>query len=364
MITKNISFAGYSKSLSILKTLTRFKLLLALMVFPYTTLAAQDNQPYGNRIASLPLDVSRIVAAKDAPNDKGALGRNKRDYFHVRFQVGMHNLVHYGIAAKDPRAIELFVKAAEYAFEQQLDTGDFILVVPRSLQGKNAPTYSDRVSGAAFFMSSLGSGWYALETSEWAQSSAETKPLMSRLAQLKPKARLTLDYLTTNQQDLMKADRKAPNRLLFDGLAFYSFGKILEDQKLIDTASTFISAATAQVHSDGYFIENDGFDSSYNGVASALALRLRLMGYESDRIPESSTSSINWQITRLLPTGEISKEGNTRVKGNGEGEAFLGRTKDVDVGHTVEALLYAALYEDNNSSVDIAKKVLSFYLNQ
>ncbi len=68
----------------------------------------------------------------------------------------------------------------------------------------------------------------------------------------------------------------------------------------------------------GYFIEGGGWDSSYNGVAAKLALELFTL-LPSDPAPPirreleiASSCAMNWQKSRILTSGEISTEGNTR----------------------------------------------------
>ena len=124
---------------------------------------------YGNTIANAPHHLLLPLAEHNRPNNQGAMGRNKPTYFHVRFQLGLHHLANYGLATKQSEGIEHFFNAAEYAFRFQLASGDFSLVVPTELQGLGTPSIANRASGVAFFASSLGSGIYALETSQWFQ---------------------------------------------------------------------------------------------------------------------------------------------------------------------------------------------------
>ena len=173
-----------------------------------------------------------------------------------------------------------------------------------------------------------------------------------------------LTYLLNHREYLEAADQLAPNRLLFNGLAFYTLGKILNHDQAVKVASSFINAAVQQVHQEGYFIESGGFDSSYNGVATALGLRLLLMGYDKDNLDTVSRKAILWQKSRISETGEILTTGNSRVKPSGGGESFLGRTKDVDAGHTVEAFMLASQFFSDQESVELASNVLTHYREQ
>lgn len=265
-----------------------------------------QNPMYGDRIANLPEAPAAKLAEAFAPNKAGAIGRNKKSYFHVRFQRGMHHVADYGIVSKRVDVIERFVLAAEYAMQHQLASGDFSVEIPSELQSMGKPSDTDRVSGVAFFTASLGLGILALDTNTWFMTSPSSKGLRDRLSTLKPKLKSTLSFLKQNQSLLEAADRHAPNRLLFDAIAFISLGQILNDSVSKEIGVVFTNAAIRQIHENGYFIEGGGFDSSYNGVATALALRLALLDQEGINLKAIGGKAIAWQKGRVLATGEIS----------------------------------------------------------
>jgi hypothetical protein len=338
------------------------KILLAFLIAASASTTFAQGPAYGSRVARLPQSIVAQLAEHNAPDGDGAMGRNRNGYFHVRLQAGMHHLADDAVAESRPEAAGQFFRAAEYSFRHQMADGDFSLVVPSGLKGQGLPRQADRASGVAFFASSLGAGIQALETSDWFTRSAECESLRQRLAALKPKVRKTLDYLLEHQELLQAADRRAPNRLLFDALAFHTLGKILHDEQAIKIASRIVGTALKQVHQDGYFIEGSGFDSSYNGVATALGFRLVLMGYGDDHLDAVCRKAVRWQRTRVAETGEIITRGNSRVDPDGQGESFLGRTKDIDVAHTVEAFMLASLQMDDTEYQDLARRVLAHYL--
>lgn len=320
-----------------------------------------EDTAFGNSIAELSGPIVKRLAERVAPDEKGAMGRNRRNYFHVRFQLGMHHLANYGLIKQQPRAVELFLNAAEYSFRHQEVDGSFKVVIPSELEELGVPSQADQASGVAFFLSSLGSGIHALETNKWFNESVQCDEFRDRLAVIKEKLPSTLSYIMKHCEQLKIIDRAAPNRLLFNGLALYSIGKILSNEKALEAASEFIALATSQVHEEGYFIEGGGFDSSYNGVAAALAWRLLLMGYSKAELGPICVKAINWQKGRITDEGKIRTDGNTRVNPGGDGESFLGRTKDVDVAHTIEALLLAAQYMDNAKYGNLASRVYDHY---
>lgn len=334
-------------------------LLLASLLSLHFANAAPPTKPQSDLALALKL------AELHKPNKDGAIGRNKDAYIHVRFQLGLHHLSNYGIAAKEPKALQLFDKAAHYSFKYQNQDGSFALNIPPELKrhGKTA-TPSENASGTAFFVSSLGSGLIALENSHWVQSDPRLAPLREHASQQTKKLRPTLSYLLRNQAALAKLDAHAPNRLLFDATAFHTLGKLLSNKEAHDVADTFVALASKQIHPDGYFIEGGGYDSSYNGVATALCYRLLILGYPSQKLGPIAKKSLDWQLTRIAPSGEILTTGNARVNPSENSETFLGRPKDVDVGHTLEALTLAAIYHNDTSLNQTATRVLNFYLQK
>jgi len=136
----------------------------------------------------------------------------------------------------------------------------------------------------------------------------------------------------------------------------------LNNDEAREVATSFVAKATKQVNEKhGYFIEGGGFDSSYNAVATALALRLLLIGYGGHDLHLICTNAIRWQSERVFDSGEVSTEGNTRVRPGKSGESFLGREKDVDVGHVVEAFMLASQVLSDQTLDKLAMSVVRFY---
>ncbi|NEQ55032.1 MAG: hypothetical protein F6K11_33735 [Leptolyngbya sp. SIO3F4] len=319
---------------------------------------------YNEALALIGTD--KLSRGVEKPNPDGSLGRNKQGYFHVRFQINMTSISDYAIVSENLEALKFFLTTIQYSFNHQLEDGSFELEIPSSLL--NSPAYKppqagDLVSGTAFFASSLGLSLLSLENSDWFVESEETKAIRASIHQLNPSFERTLDYLIANKEILMQIDAHAPNRLLFNALAFYSLGKYLSRTDAIDLAKQFIDTALTQTESEsGYFIEGGGWDSSYNGVAIKLAMELYLLADEAEikaKLKERFVPASAWQISRINNNGEISTDGNTRVfKG---GEAFLGKEKGVDYVKTVRALLYFGLLTEDQETLELADSVLGFY---
>ncbi|NJM53735.1 MAG: hypothetical protein HC846_10315, partial [Blastocatellia bacterium] len=64
--------------------------------------------------------VIKSLAFANAPDQNGAMSKNKSGYFSVRFQMALSNLADYAVDSNDSAAFEALVKAIEYSFQHQL----------------------------------------------------------------------------------------------------------------------------------------------------------------------------------------------------------------------------------------------------
>lgn len=310
-----------------------------------------------------------IIAVTEQPNALGALNRNKDGYFHVRFQLKMSKLADYAIRFQNEVAIQEYVNNLNYSFSYQNQEGDFQFIAPPELL--NSPDYqppseSDLASGTAFFAYSLGISLHSLTQSEWYNNSTSIDILKQNITDLNPNIQNMLNYLKNSVQLLRTADANAPNRLFFNAIAFYSLGTYLNDQESKNIGIQFAQEALSQRNIEaGYFIENDGWDSSYNGVGIKLGFEFFTLLDSTidqplkDELKIAISCATDWQKLRILMTGEISTEGNTRVFPGGE--SFLGNEKEVDVLKTVWAFFYMSTLANDNDFEQLGLKILDYY---
>jgi hypothetical protein len=67
---------------------------------------------------------------------------------------------------------------------------------------------------------------------------------------------------------------------------------------------------------------------------------------------------MDWQRTRIRPTGEVEVSGNTRT-GVGK-EVFMGRPKDVNYHEVALALCYFGMIHHDPSALALAEKVAAW----
>lgn len=272
-----------------------------------------------------------IEAMVQKPKADGSQGRNQQGYFHVRFQMGIGTIAAYAVHFKSQQALDFYISSLNYCFQHQKATGDFDLKVPTNLKKLGNPHQGDLASGQAFFLSALGSSLQLFKQSVWFQQAPELTKYRQTVAQLENEYQKALHYLKTQQSVLIKFDGKTANRLFFDALAYYSMGDYLQDEEALTLAQQFIEKALDLQSKEGYFIEKQGFDTSYNGVSNWLGLQIYCLLAQNHplkkRLWVALEKSMRWQANNVLHSGEISLTGNTRVFDGGE--QFLGQEKGI-----------------------------------
>ncbi len=299
------------------------------------------------------------LATSNAPDINGAMDNNKSGYFSVRFQMAISSLADYAVDSENPAAFEATIKAIEYSFQYQLANGDFQIAVPSNSPN---PTSGDIASANAFFISSLGVSLLALQESHFYNNPLNIN-YKNRIEALRPKIAASSNWLISNQTLLQKYDSNAPNRLFFDAIAFYGVGKWLNNEIGKNIGLSFAQLANSKRSSKGYFLEGDGWDSSYQGVSLINGFKLLsiLDANENLRQPlwDCLSCGTNWQVSRILSTGEISTKGNKRVYPGGE--QFLGVEKKMAWKSTVIALLTMKYLSGKNEYETYATKVITYY---
>lgn len=310
-------------------------------------------------VGQLPPELVNRLAKAPAAN--GALGLNKDGYFHVRFQISLAANAAYAVYFREPTAVESVAKSIAYSFTHQKPDGDFEIQVPASLQSFGTPSPADLASGTAFFGSALASTLHLLDQSAWFKSLSQPgKQLID--SQRQSVQRMT-DWLKSQSEVLMQVDHRAANRLLWDAHCFFGLGVYLEDATSKELGEEFLRAALQRQASAGYFTENEGFDSSYNGVSLLMGLQLYTLlppGQLKRDLGAALVRAAEWQKSRILPSGEITTAGNTRVFPGGE--QFLGAEKNVAWVDTVQAFYWLAILTDSPEAYrGFAEKIRSYY---
>lgn len=352
-----------------------FKIFVLIIICFCSFSCSKLDNDYSCQVEPLTANLSRIellqvfdttmqekLASIETPNADGSLGRNKSAYFHVRFQMGLSAQADYAVGKQNSVALENAIKAIEYSFAHQLSGGDFEIEVPSDLNGETA-SESDLASGTAFFMAGLGLALIDFEQSNWYQS-IENSAYKNRIEILRPSIISAGNWLQTKANLLLESDAKAPNRLFFDAIAFYSIGSWTNNPELLATSELFIKKALSLKDVKGYFLELDGWDTSYQGVGINNGLNLYSLLSDTSSLKSNLWNEIscasNWQKSRVLSNGKISTKGNTRV--HLFGESFLGKRKKVDWVDTMNAFYMLYYYSENESYLENAESIYKHYI--
>lgn len=304
-------------------------------------------------IRAMDVELLGKIAQGGVPDERGAIGRNKDGYVGVALQRGALDVLVLGLATNDEGHIRKALQAFRYGFDHQEADGKF--PVEGSRFGMGDPGIGGEASSAAFFLSSVGVGYRLVLESDFAALAEQD------LAAIRPKLESAMAWLDAHQGALRENDREAPNRLVFDALAFTANGHVLHDPTLQQAGERFLDAALALQRSDGVFVEKGGHDSSYQAIALMLLQPYWLLTQGSptgERVLDAIERGMAWEQSRILPSGEVSVEGNTRT-GLGQ-EQFLGNVKDVSYTGVVTALTWWAGISNDSASRQLAARVLAY----
>ncbi len=311
-------------------------------------------------VSAFDLNLLRLLAKAHRPDQDGAVGHNQQGYISVAFQRYSSEPIIYGVETKNVQLIETAVRAFEYAFAHQNPDGSFPYKPPHAV---STPTAADIASPVAGLYSDFGHSLLLLQDCEWFQKSEETANLRVRLNQLLKPATTSLIWLMGQQAALRQYDLKTTNLLFLDAAAYYLVGKALKHSDAVKLGESFTQLTLQQQTKAGFFLEKGGYDSSYQSVSLRLALWL-YTNLQSDAVSLKRDlwiaieKGIRWELTRILPTGEVSTEGNARVYSGGE--KYFSKEKGVDYTQIILALNYYSKLSGNLVVQRVADQVLTF----
>lgn len=300
---------------------------------------------------------------KFRPDTNGAIDRNKEGYFHVRFQAGILSLANYIIANDNIEAVEKYLSALKYSFTYQNENGNFLFNSPQNIEG--SPSKCDSIGFTNFFLNPLGISLLALQDYR-AGSEYNLSNFTSSLKLYDIKIKKSLDYLLGQRDRLYKCDIGFTNRIFAEAITFYTLGVFTEKFEAESLGIDLLAKALECSDSEGFFIEKDGYDSSYNGVSLKDAIFFySLLDNKYRNIKKELWNSIikcaEWQLSRVLASGEIRTDGNTRVCAGCE--QYIGEEKKVAWSSSVKAFYMLYYYTKDNKYIKKAKLIENFYRN-
>ena len=269
------------------------------------------------------LDLDRSESPATASS--GAVGLNINAYANVSFQRQAVWTAMLALEEGSASDLAPAIAAMQYGFQQEQADGSFY--------NADAVDGWTNYESDAFFLQSFVQIYLGVKNS----------PLWStyktQLSALVPKLSTAMNWLATQASALSTANSKSANRLFLDGIAFELGGQILNDDSLVQTGVNFANQGSALQSPNGYYMENGGWDSSYNGTSMLAVETLLTYSTNSAQVAQlkaSLASAASWEESRILASGQVLTTGNTRTAGQENGPS--GSIKTINYGEVAASL--------------------------
>ncbi|WP_292777915.1 hypothetical protein [Nostoc sp. NMS9] len=271
--------------------------------------------------------------------------RHQARSWYIEEQRYGEDLIIGGLVKNDPQAIEAGFKMFDWGFAHQVDDGSFFIT-------------GDRFHSTSFFVEAVARSLLVIQQSPYAEKYADQvakyKPLVHRAARWMIKPNIWKIGIRRN--------KPYTHRRYLVATALGLTGKLTGDQELIEYAHKSIEDGLSLQRPDGVNPEKNGHDSSYQMVGVIYAQRW-VTYFPQDEITPKVVAMINksllWEQTRILPSGEISTQGNTRTAGQEKGRS--GKVKGIDRKSALRAFAYWASVTGNPQWKENAQKIAKFY---
>jgi hypothetical protein len=192
-----------------------------------------------------------IAAPGAAVDATGLIGRNGRygKMVSPRLQLGSGAALGIGLHADRQMAINGF-RAIEVGTQAIAADGEVVSVTPPDAPVGAELSISDKARGAAFFMAD------ACPAVLTVRASPDAEPFVDKARRDHVIAALDrgLRWLMQHAGELERVDRRAPNRLLYDALAYHSCGVLMDNKAAQTLATRFAALALSQTRKDGVFV--------------------------------------------------------------------------------------------------------------
>jgi len=300
--------------------------------------AAADANEYA-LLQRIPARVLDTVTNNSEPDSNGAMQLNQARWTDIVYQRIAIPLIWVGAVENDTSKIDDGWKAIDFANAHMTQDGGF----------STAPGRTMNESEMAFWIAAVTHAFAVLNES----------PLGSRYAQREATAlaaiRKNVEWLNADQRvaNLVKFDGPATNRLFDDANAFAYSSLLLKDPQLQKRGEYFLQQALAHERSDGVFLEDNGYDSSYQGASLLNATYYALLG-ENTQLRNALLVGTNREVEAVDTRGGLDTSQNTRTGGN---HMVDGHPYVVDLRAVILGLYYAGAYLELPSATAAAGRI-------
>lgn len=302
----------------------------------------------------------RALSTTGLAKDKsGLIGRNHSwgRLYSPRFQLGSGKALRFTLHQRDFTKIELAYLALDTGLKNITPNGLLPSHLPSSISKGKKLKPGDVASAASFYLGDACMGMLALQHSQQGTKVISQKKRNNTISKLVRASGWLLDQ----EKILLQYDKNAPNRLLFDALAFYACGKLGKQNKLKEKSKLFVQKALALQSPKGFFREGGGWDTSYQAVAIVVGKDLLLAGYASEDLGQALYKASNWLANRVLATGRVNSAGNRRTCEGGE--SFFGKQKRLSLIDVFSAMAYMGIMHKKQDFISKAQQIVMWYEN-
>ncbi len=302
-------------------------------------------------IANVIYRYRRLVGLSNSMAPDGANGvnvyweRNQRQQWYIEAQQYGEDLVIGGLIKNDPKAIQSGFKMFDWGFNHQPPDGSF--------QGTGDPFHS-----TSFFVEAVAHTLLVL------QQSPQSGKYADQIAHYTLRVHRAARWMIAPHVWEQGTERNEPytHRRYLVAAALGLTGKLTGDRELINYARQSIEDGLSLQRPDGVNPEQGGYDSSYQMLGVVYAQRW-VTYFPNDtltpRVVAMIDKALAWEQTRILPTGEISSEGNRRTGGQERGRS--GKVKTVDYKQALRGFAYWASVTGDPKLDAIARKISQYY---
>ncbi|MFB2897430.1 hypothetical protein ACE1CI_31315 [Aerosakkonemataceae cyanobacterium BLCC-F50] len=287
----------------------------------------------------------RAMAISGAIGVNAAWENNQFQQWYIEAQRAGERAIIGGLINNNEAAITAGFKIFDWGFARQAADGSFT--------GTGDPFHS-----TSMFLQAVSHALLMI------QQSPQSQKYATQVTHYKPIVNRAAHWMITPQvwNNGMRKNEALTHRFYLVGAALGLTGKLTDDRELIDYARQSIEKGLSRQRSDGVNPEKGGHDSNYQ-MAGVMFVARWITYFPNDSLTPRVIQMINkaliWEETRILPSGEISSEGNTRTAG--QERRRNGQIKKVDRWTAIWGFAYWASVTGENKWEAIARKIAQYY---
>lgn len=300
-----------------------------------------------NFLYKRPASLYYAMAPSGANGKNATWEQNQTGQWYIEQQRAGEVAVIGGLVKGDREAIAAGFKMFDWGFARQAADGSF-------------PGTGDAFHSTSLFLEAVAHTLLVIQQSPMATEYAE------QVASYTKKAHRTARWMIQPEvwETGTKHNEPFTHRRYLVAMALGLTAKLTGDRQLMDYARQSISDGLSLQREDGVNPERDGHDSSYQMTGVIYAARWATYFPEEPLTPkviEMIDKAVAWQRNRILPTGEISSDDNTRTAG--QETIRNGRVKIINKREVIRGFAYWASVTDDPTWDAIAHQIAHFYYN-